>query len=92
MKVQVKVFSSLQELSEKEVNLDLPDGATVSDVLYEMTRRSPGLSREILGPSGMPADHITILLNGRNIRHLAGPLTGLADGDLIAIFPPSGGG
>ncbi len=37
-------------------------------------------------------DRLVMFVNGTNVKNLQGPKTELKDGDLIALFPPSGGG
>lgn len=47
---------------------------------------------QVLDERGQPNETIKVLLNGHNIVFLNGTATKLKDGDVIAIFPPVGGG
>jgi molybdopterin synthase sulfur carrier subunit len=62
--------------------------ATLLDQLSgELERLSPGGV-----PAGVDAERLLIIVNGRNVHHLQGLDTPLADGDRIAIMPPLLGG
>jgi molybdopterin synthase sulfur carrier subunit len=47
---------------------------------------------KILDPQGGLLAGSIVLVNGHNILHLDGLETKLGDGDLVALFPPGGGG
>ncbi|OPY39086.1 MAG: ThiS family protein [Methanoregula sp. PtaU1.Bin051] len=42
--------------------------------------------------TGVLKNFVNILHNGRNIQFIRGLDTPLADGDLVVLFPPAGGG
>lgn len=92
MKITVKAFATLREVMDMQVDLDIMEGATVGTLLTELTGRYAGLGDLIFdGPDSL-RKFVNILRNGRNIEFLAGLDTALADGDLIALFPPAAGG
>jgi molybdopterin synthase sulfur carrier subunit len=74
-----------------EIEMDLMEGSTISDLIHKLGRRFPGALQELC-KDGRVAPLVNILLNGRNILHLDGVCTILRPGDLVAIFPPAGGG
>jgi molybdopterin synthase sulfur carrier subunit len=95
LKIQVRVFASLREiLGKKELELHFRENATVMAVLGMLSEEySNGkLGREIFDENGKVRKYVKILVNGRDIDFLNGPSTTLSDGDVIAIFPPVGGG
>ncbi|KXB00405.1 hypothetical protein AKJ48_00870 [candidate division MSBL1 archaeon SCGC-AAA261O19] len=92
MRVKVKLFAIFQELAgKKQVTVSAAD---VRGLLQKLTTQYGELEgrffedsegRELRGG-------INIMVNGRNIRFLDGLDTRLKDDDLVAIFPPVGGG
>jgi molybdopterin converting factor subunit 1 len=80
MNVRVLLFASAADAAGRsEVNLDLPDGARVSDVLAELSRLVHGRAL---------ASRPMVAVNAR----YAAPDTVLAAGDEVAVIPPVAGG
>lgn len=90
--ITVKSFATLREIMDAQIQVDLPRGATVHLLLAELTTRYSGLDAMIFTSPGTLRNLVNILKNGRNIHFLDGLDTLLADGDLIALFPPVAGG
>ena len=65
---------------------------TVGDILHALVDQYPELSEAIWYANGSLADHVAVILNGRDIRHLDGVDTPLTDDDTLDLFPPVGGG
>ena len=94
--VKVKLFATFREMAggKHEVNVKLPKEATIIDLIEELTK--------ILGEEVKDAllDFKTgdlkplnkILVNGCNVELLQKLRTPLKDGDVVALFPPVGGG
>jgi len=91
MKIKVKVFATLRESlgwKEKEYNVEAKD---INDFLKNVVG---GKLCDIIMDKGKGRllPQYKVLLNGRDIDFLDGLKTKLKDQDLIAIFPPVGGG
>ena len=90
--ITVKSFATLREVMDAQIQIEVGEGATVRSLLDTLTTRYPGLDGMIFSSPGMLRDFVNILRNGRNIEFLAGLDTPLAEGDLVALFPPAAGG
>ena len=65
----------------------------VLDLLVRLCRRYEGFRAKLLTLDGTDVGEETIILvNGRNISHLNGVATPLADSDTVSIFPVVAGG
>jgi sulfur-carrier protein len=91
--VLVKVFGGLREITGGELakgtaTVRLSGEASVSDVIGAIAAQAPMLAERIRSGSG----YLNVLLNGRNVRFLAGMDTAVFDGATVSILPPIGGG
>ncbi len=88
VRVRIKLFALYRELvGEKEVELELPDGATVRDMLKALEERFPKLRGRLVERKGEQRNFI-LMRGGRwpNINER------LRNGEEFALFPPVGGG
>lgn len=92
MKVVLRAFAIFREEVGEEATVDLPEGATLSDLLEEVGSAHPRLKRVLSEPEGAGGRGMTILLNrrGADPSDLRG--TVLKEGDEVAILPPFSGG
>jgi molybdopterin synthase sulfur carrier subunit len=91
MKIKVRSFLALRELLGAEREIELSNGTSVGDVLKRLCD-TPERRRKILDNSGRVRGYIRVLKNGRDIKYLNDESTELTDGDIVALFPPAGGG
>jgi len=97
LQVSVRFFTSLRELTGKrEETLKFRDGETVTvdKVLKRLAKRYGKSFVEYVydSKSGEVKGFLQFLVNGRSASTLDGLDTKLADGDVLAIIPPVGGG
>ena len=81
MKVIVKYFSIHRDMTDKtEEEIQLDQGATLEDLLSRLIESYPRLKDA--------KDYTVISING----NFAEEKPKLKDGDVVALFPPVGGG
>lgn len=91
-KVVVKFFTTLRELTgEKQTEVR---GDTVAEIVEKVVEKYGSKFRDTLldKETGRIKPFYSILLNGVRISLREGLDTEVKDGDVIAIFPPVGGG
>ena len=94
MKVKVRAFATLSNLlGGGFLEVELPEGSTVGDLLAELVRRFGKPFREaVMEEDGRLSKYVKVFVNGRDIDFLSGLDTALRDGDEVALIPPAGGG
>jgi len=93
VKVEVHLlFPFREELPEHPVHLDVPQGADVARALAALVARHPGLRERLYDAQGKIARHVAALVNGVAVQYKDGLRTPLADGDVLTLLPPLGGG
>jgi molybdopterin synthase sulfur carrier subunit len=94
MKVEVKFFTSLREITGKKVDeIQLQNVITVEELLTLLSDKYGKKFREyVYDKKGKVQGFLSFLVNGKNINVLQGFDTKLKQGDIIAILPPVGGG
>jgi molybdopterin synthase sulfur carrier subunit len=91
--MQVKLYASLRQAAgTKMLDVEVPPGTTIREVLVEVTRRYPVLIRFIWTDQGELSEHAHVFVNSENVHHLAGLETKLNPDDHVDIFPPLVGG
>jgi molybdopterin synthase sulfur carrier subunit len=94
MKVEVKLFTSLREITGKKVDkLEIQTSATIDELITLLCNKYGNRFKEyIYNKRGELQGFLSFLINGKNINVLEGFGTKLKEGDVIAILPPVGGG
>jgi molybdopterin synthase sulfur carrier subunit len=92
--MQVSFFATLRQIvGAKTVDFDLPDNATIGQLIDLMVKRYPDLRRELLDENGNLYGHVHVFVNGRDVPYLDNRLeTVLKTDDVISVFPAVGGG
>ena len=89
----VNFYATLRAIvGQKRVEPDLPEGSSVTTILDEMFQNYPALRKEILDAEGQLQRHVSLFINGRDIRYLNGLDTELKEGEVLDVFPPVAGG
>ena len=92
--MNVNFYATLRQVvGQKTINFELPEEATVNDLLEEMLKRYPALRSELIDAEGNMFAHVHIFVNGRDAPFLENALdTILQPADTIGVFPAVGGG
>jgi len=81
MQVRVLFFATLKDIvGARQMQLDVPAGATVADVLTRLEGRFPRIK-----------DYRPVVLTAVNEEYVA-QSTRVEEGDEVAVFPPVSGG
>lgn len=91
MQVELRFFASFREavgsrVIEREYNAE----QSVGDILVELSDEHGNL--QFFEEDGELRQHLSIMVNGRDISFLDGLETSVEDGDVLAMFPPVAGG
>jgi len=94
MKVEVKFFTSLREITGKKVDtIQLQNTITVNELIKMLSEKYGKKFMEyIYDKDEVTQEFLSFLVNGKNINKMQGFDTKLEDQDVIAILPPVGGG
>ncbi len=89
MNVSIKVYGTLREkLGWKEKTITLPQRqATMREILAVL-----GLEKMVLDEEDHIREGFIVFVNGVHAQFKGEGKTIIRDGDIIAIFPPGGGG
>ncbi|MDH3454507.1 MAG: MoaD family protein [Desulfuromonadales bacterium] len=92
--LQIQFFSLIRMLLKRDAaEVAWTAGDTVQSVLQKTQQQiaTPFLHK-LVDEQGTPHAGTIILVNRKNILHLQGLQTPVADGDVLACFPPGAGG
>ncbi|NPA06666.1 MAG: MoaD/ThiS family protein [Chloroflexi bacterium] len=95
-KLTVRLYATLRDLvgGRKAIEVEVPDGATVEDLVQALLEQYPELKPQILRQDGSLEPSVHVFLNGRDYHYLPDGIRTVVTtpGLEIDIFPPVGGG
>ena len=68
------------------------EGPTVREVLFDIERRYPGLSSNIVTAEGTLHRFVNLYVNDEDVRYLGSLETEVSEGDTVSILPAVAGG
>ena len=92
--MRYNLYATFRILAEtKNGTLDLPNGATVREVVNAIVAAHPNLRPHWLDEQGELHAHVHIFINGSDVAQLPDGLnTPLESAAVLDFFPPVGGG
>ena len=92
--VKINFYATLRQIvGTKTVELSLPGGSRIKQMVDEIVRRFPTLGPELINAQGELHGHVHVFINGRDSTFLDNGLdTEIFPDDVISIFPAVGGG
>jgi molybdopterin converting factor small subunit len=92
--VTVRLPAALRQRADdrSSVDVDLPEDATLADVLDVLAERYPGLERRLRDEGGRLRRYVNFYVDGEECRHLDGARTPLRDAVEVRIIPSVAGG
>jgi molybdopterin converting factor small subunit len=91
MATRILIPTPLRPYTDKKEAVEA-DGATVGDLLADLTRKHAGLKNHLFNEQGKLRSFVNIYLNDEDIRYLQKEQTPVASGDTISIIPSVAGG
>ncbi len=94
MEVRVILPRALMEFAEgqREVGVDVPDGAVLGDAIDDLSRRYPALARRIVDETGALRRFANVYVGVEECRRLQGLATPVSRGVDISIIGSIAGG
>ena len=92
--MKVNFYATLRPIvGGKTVEVDVPEGITVKELVDGLVMRYPALRPELLDEAGNLHGHVHVFVNGRDVPFLVDKInTRISPQDAVNIFPPVGGG
>lgn len=92
MEIECRFFATFREaVGQKILPWELDEDATVGELLRTLEAEYDDLDGMLIEDGEVRAG-LSILKNGRDVVHMDGTETPLADGDEVSVFPPVAGG
>ena len=89
--IRVKLPTILRKHAGGEALVDA-DGATLRDLLTNLERRYPGITKNVISEDGGLHRFINVYVNDEDVRYLGSLETPVKDGDTVSLLPAVAGG
>jgi len=92
--MKVNFYATLRDVTgQKTVDIDIPENATVRQLVDAIVTRYPIMRDKLLQANGDLFGHVHVFVNGRDAPFLIDQMeTVIKPVDTISIFPAVGGG
>ena len=92
--MKVNFYATLRLITgQTTVELDMPRGTTVDELLAAVIERFPELREKLFHEDGTLLGHVHVFINGRDAPYLDRKLdTPLDEADTVDVFPAVAGG
>lgn len=92
--MKVSFYATLRDVTgQKTVEFDVPENASVRQLVDEITSRYPLIRDKLLLEDGSLRGYVHVFINGRDVRFLERQLDTVTEPtDFITFFPAVGGG
>ena len=92
--MKIDFYATLRDVTgQKTVEIDLPENATIRQLVDEIVTLYPLMRTKLLDENGDLWGHVHVFINGRDAPFLENALqTVIKASDTISIFPAVGGG
>ena len=89
----IRLSATLRTIAgAKTIDVPIPPGATVRDLLIRLIDAHPLLADRVIGPDGGLSEGIQLIIGGRHIDFLQGLDTPVGAPDDVLLIPPLSGG
>src|ERR1700752_3390665 len=87
----INIPTPLRPFTDKKESVEV-SGATVGELLADLTARYEGLRKHLYADSGKLRNFVNVYLNDEDIRYLQKEATPVKSGDTLSIVPSVAGG
>ncbi|MBI4265060.1 MAG: molybdopterin-synthase adenylyltransferase MoeB [Acidobacteria bacterium] len=87
----IQIPTPLRPFTDKKESVEV-NGATVGELLADLTRRYEGLRKHLYADDGKLRNFVNVYLNDEDIRYLQREQTPVKPGDTLSIVPSVAGG
>ena len=91
MPTKILIPTPLRPYTDKKDAVEA-DGATIGELLADLTRRHSGLKAHLYNEQGKLRSFVNVYLNDEDIRYLQKEQTPVSAGDTVSIIPSVAGG
>jgi molybdopterin converting factor small subunit len=91
MATKILIPTPLRPYTDKQEAVEA-DGATVGELLADLTTRYPGLKAHLYNEQGKLRSFVNIYLNDEDIRYMQKDQTPVSASDTVSIIPSVAGG